>query len=199
MIQFALIKRGIFRLAKGQEGERIMVKAGTDAWTQALSEFAAGHLEISPADRIESTAFGRFGYSNRTEPYQRQQLKANGAIRPFYSPRRALNWAKAAEALLTPSTGSAIAALKDLARQQQPRLASQILIPGIGWAVRASGKTRVVIKLVHPAAKMLNYRPKYAREFADLKRGGQLKLIRRRAQEIFDANLATAIRDRERA
>lgn len=195
MIQFVLVKRGIFRWAAGTKGRDDLAGAATQAWVQALSEFASGKLPAaSPKQRFDPSAFGRFGYRSRTEGYQDRQLRAQGEIRPFYSPRR-LNFAKVAEALLRPSSGSAVAALNDLARQSTPRLADVITTPGIGWIVRASGKNRITVRLIHPAARVLNRRPTYAREFADLKRGGQLRAIKARAQQIFHVKVGERLRD----
>src|SRR5690606_12601359 len=97
-----------------------------------------------------------------------------------------MDFSKVAKVLTEPSAGNALAALKDLARQNKPHMRDIITSPGIGWRVTVVGKTKPRLKIVWPGARVLNYHPQYAAEWRDLRRGGAYRAIMARAKQLVD-------------
>lgn len=197
MLRFKLAQpKGVFTLAVAKNADRIVAQAAQSAQVQALVEYATGILPgASPLEKFKPGAFGRFGFSARSDAYQRQQRKRLGDVMPFVSPRIGANFAKAALALAKGSTGAAIAALRDLAKQTGPHLRSVITKPGIGWRVQATGTARrLAVRITWPAASKLNYRPQFAAEFRDLRRGGHFRRIQSRAAALFPIHLEARLK-----
>lgn len=193
MIRCTLTAKGLFELAIRADRDRLVAEAARDAWVQALHEYATGTMP-GPAganilDRFKPSAFTRFGFTARSQGYQRRQMRILGELRPFYSPRT-LNWLKVAQALTKPSAGGIQSALRSMARQSKPHMRDQITIPGVGHNIAVSGAKKIKIKLSYPAARQLNYRPYFAAEFSDLKRGGTFGRLRMRAKKLFNRRFA---------
>ncbi len=193
MIRCTLTAKGVFELAARGDRDRLVADAARDAWVQTLREYVTGTMPAlggaNILDRFKPSAFTRFGFSARSEGYQRRQLRILGEIRPFYSPR-ALNWLKVAQALTKPSASSIQSALRSMSRQMKPHMRDTITIPGVGHSITTSGAKKVRITLRYPAARPLNAKPFAAREFRDLRRGGTITKLRKRAKQIYNERFA---------
>lgn len=196
-MRFKLDKpRGVFRLAVASEPERILAAAAQGALVQALMEYASGRLpSASPREKFAASAFRRFGFSERSDAYQKRQRKILGQALPFVAPRLGMNFTKAALALTSGSPGAMISALRDLSKNMGPRLRDIITVPGIGWRVNGRpGRRRFTTTITWPGAAKLNTRPQYAAEFRDLRRGGHLKAIQARAAQLYPQYLTDELK-----
>lgn len=182
MIRFVTdTKRGLFRIAtKGQED---LAQATAQGLAEGSSLYARGRLKpVSVADRFKPEAFATHGYTHRSWPYQRRQIKVHGIATPFRSPRR-LSILRVLEAAARPSTGAFIAAARDLANQTQMPMRNRVTIPGVGHRVTVRGKRRLVVRISWPGANILNREknPRHREEWRDLQRGGAVRAIHRYA------------------
>lgn len=199
MMDIVSHERGLFSLIARPDADQTLIAIAQRAITLALTEFASGGMPQSVTARFKPSAFGLMNYTRRTDAYTRRQTKILGAATPYVSPRR-ITLDKLLLAAVKPTASAVIGAAKDLARQSTkafaPHLRDQITIPGIGWHLRISGRRQIRIKLVHPAARILNRAKggQYAREFTDLRRGGQDQAIMSRAQHWFDLFLGARLR-----
>jgi hypothetical protein len=176
--------KGLFRLA-GPKAQRDMTHMTAMALKRAAEEFCLGTLQpVNIKDRFKAAGFAKFGYSRRTGKYRKAQLRSFGAVLPFVSPRTA-NYEYLALALVRPSLGAFIAAARDAANKNKPRMSRIITKPGIGHRVTVTGKNRLVLRIRYPGARPLNAKPKYREEFVDLRRGGQSRAIHARAGLLF--------------
>lgn len=190
MIRTALRPKGIIALLVDRRAPEIYRDLWIGALTQAAIEYCTGRLQrTSVKDRFGEAAFSTHRYAQRDGGYQDRQLKHIGRVVPFFSPRAPMNFLKVAKALTEPSAGNTISALKDIERQNKPHLRDVITQPGIGWRVTVTGKNKPRLKIIWPAARILNTRPKYAAEWRDLRRGGAYRAIMARAKQLVDRGM----------
>lgn len=201
MISFEFKPNGALGFLVSRDAGERLDRIWSGALVQAATEYATGRLEpVNVKDRFRPDAFGTHGYQARSTSYQAKQRKHLGRVTPFVSPRRPLNFQKVTEAILKPSTGSVVSALRDLDRQMRPHLKDTVTKPGIGWRIRLTGKRRKTLRIAWPATRMsgLNGTPYAAAEWKDLKRGGAAIAILGRAKQLVDQALAATIATQER-
>ncbi len=193
MIRFTLTAKGLLQLAIKPDRDQLVSEIERDVWVQTLREYVTGTMpgpaSANVLDRFKPSAFTRFGFTARSQGYQRRQLRILGQLRPFFSPR-SLNWLKVAQALTKPSASGIQGALRSMARQAKPHMRDQITIPGVGHNISVSGSKQIKVTLTYRAARPLNARPYFAAEFRDLARGGTFGRMRQRANTLRRERMA---------
>lgn len=190
MLNFAVSAKGIFAAQNGKAGE-VMANASANSIKQAMTEWATGSGTTGTrlSDRLAPSAFQMYGFTKRTQRYQKAQRKAMGTVLPYYSPRR-LDLSRLVTAAARGNAVALIAAASNLIKQEH--MANQIVRPG-GFTISTRvtrGASRVAIR--YPGARALNQggakNAVYRKELADWSMGGgrDSRAILARAQQIFD-------------
>lgn len=149
--------------------------------------------------RFEPQGFGLNGYADRSADYRRSQIRADGVVRPFVSPRRNMVRMSALVALANSSRAggpgmflAAASAAAQLAKAGRPHMRDVVRKPG-GYRIeiiRQGG--RAGARMSFPGARILNrIRPgfPYAEEFSRLS-AWEARGVLIRARQILDRALS---------
>lgn len=194
MFKFLWTVKGLF--AAAQQPKQTVAEQVTSivkgVQVSVLTDYALGKMTPSLRDRLKPSAFAIYKFTRRTKKYEKQQIRALGTIRPYYSPRK-LNFLKVAKAI-TDRNMNPMKLLRAVGSLNKgPHMADLLKMPGVGFAVKSSGKRKVVTRLTLPGARILNKlggRGKiYREELLDMSLGGarDFRAIKREIKERLEA------------
>ena len=211
MFQIEQRNSGLIELVRRSKGklDALVSRHFAIALTAALTEYAMGSLRpANLGDRFKPGAMGVYGFFRRSPKYEKRQMKINGGVTPYFSPRSRANIAKvatsAAKFAATPGVAGAQQVIKDLAqlaeqaKRKGQRMKAMVMRPG-GFTIQTRGKRKIMTRITYPGARILNRAgPKskvYRKEFSDLRMGNarDAKAILARAQEIYSRSFKAEI------
>ncbi len=172
---------GIFAWLKQRGQSKIESDVGTitrGAQQQALREWVTRRTSPSLSDRFKPSAFGIYGFTPRSDKYQRRQIKVLGKPTPYLSPRRR-NYGSLAKAVSNPkaSAMSILRAAQQIAKSSV-HMRDLVRIPGGGYSIQpgGGGARAVTTVLKMPGARILNKggsrNEPYRKQLLDLTLGG---------------------------
>ncbi len=112
------------------------------AQARAFAEWATRSGDRSLAVRFDTKAFSLLNLRRRTPNYERRQIRAFGRIIPYVSPRRR-GYLAVAQALTAPRINP-LRILRALGNQGRRHARDLTLVPGTGWNLVPTARSRIV-------------------------------------------------------
>lgn len=196
MIKLAMRFGGLYGKVQRGEGAAIAQQAARSAVEQATTEWVTRRGDPSLSERMQPSAYPKYGMKHRSPAYTKDQIRANGVAQPYASPRR-FNWGRIAAIIAQGDKADPIQllrAMQSIARKNTTPMRKLVVRPG-GYRITVAGKHVVRARITLPGARVLNKggsrNEAYRNELLDFTKGGgrDSRWIWRRVHELIWRNL----------